>query len=58
MSTNWEDNSWQKEFLEMKSHKPSDIQLLIEGPKGLIDAWKLGALHEEYKRLKKIWPRQ
>ena len=54
MSTNWEDHSWQKEFLEMKSHKPSDIQLLIEGPKGFIDAWKLGALHEEYKRLKKI----
>ena len=36
------------------AHKPSDIKLLIEGPKGFMDAWKLGALHEEYKRLKII----
>ena len=35
-----------------KAHKPSDIKLLIEGPKGFMDAWKLGALLEEYKRLK------
>ncbi len=52
MSTNWEDNSWQEEFLVMKAHKPDDIKLLIEGPKGFLDALKLGALHEEYKRLK------
>ena len=53
MSTKWDDTSWQKEFLEMKSHPPSDVRLLMEGAKGLRDAWHLGFLHEEYKRLKK-----
>ena len=54
MSTKWDDNSWQKEFLEMKAHKPEEVRLLLEGPRGLRDAWQLGSLHEEYKRLKKI----
>ena len=54
MSTKWYDNSWQKEFLEMKFHSLSDVKLLTEGVKGLIGAWRLGVLHQEYKRLKKI----
>ena len=53
MSTKWDDNSWQKEFLEMKSHKLSDVKLLMKGAKGLKDAWQLGVLHVEYERLKK-----
>ena len=51
--TKWDDTSWQKEFLEMKSHSPSDIKLLMEGAKGLKGAWRLGSLHQEYKILKK-----
>ena len=50
----WDDNSWQKEFLEMKSHSLSDVKLLTEGVKGLKGAWRLGILHVEYERLKKI----
>ena len=53
MSTKWDDTSWQKEFLEMKEHKLSDVRLLMEGAKGLKDAWHLGVLHVEYERLKK-----
>tara|TARA_Y100001968_G_scaffold326012_1_gene368289 strand:- start:910 stop:1119 length:210 start_codon:yes stop_codon:yes gene_type:complete len=53
MNTKWDNTSWQKEFLRMKRHKPDVERLLIEGPKGFSDAWQLGALHEEYKRLKK-----
>ena len=53
MSTKWDDTSWQKEFLEMKSHLPSDVKLLINGPRGLMDAWHLGTLHVEYEKLKK-----
>ncbi len=53
MSTKWDDISWQKEFLEMKAHKPEVVRLLMEGPRVLRDAWQLGSLHEEYKRLKK-----
>ena len=52
MSTKWDDTSWQKEFLEMKSHSLADIKLLTDGAKGLIGAWRLGVLHVEYERLK------
>ena len=58
MSTKWDDTSWQKEFLEMKSHSLSDIKLLSEGVKGLKGAWRLGALYVEYERLKKIQEEQ
>jgi len=51
--TKWDDTSWQKEFLEMKSHSLSDIKLLTEGVTGLIGAWRLGVLHVEYEKLKK-----
>ena len=53
MSTKRDDTSWQKEFLEMKSHKPSDVRLLMKGAKGFKDAWQLGTLHVEYEKLKK-----
>ena len=52
--TKRDDTSWQKEFLNMKSHSPSDAKLLMGGLKGLKDAWRLGVLHVEYERLKKI----
>ena len=51
--TQWNDKSWQKDFLNMKSHSPSDAKLLMGGVKGLKDAWRLGVLHVEYERLKK-----
>ena len=53
MSTKWDDKSWQKEFLNMKSHSPDDAKLLMGGAKGLKDAGRLGVLHVEYERLKK-----
>ena len=53
MSTKLDDTSWQKDFLNMKSHSPSDAKLLMGGVKGLKDAWRLGVLHVEYEKLKK-----
>ena len=53
MSTKWDDKSWQKDFLNIKSHSPRDAKLLLGGVKGLKDAWSLGVLHVEYERLKK-----
>ena len=53
MTTKWDETSWQKDFLNMKSHSPSDAKLLMGGVKGLKDAWRLGALHVEYEKLKK-----
>ena len=58
MNTKWDDTSWQKEFLEMKFHTPADVKLLTQGVKGLIDAWRLGVLHVEYERMKKIQEQQ
>ena len=51
--TNWDDNDWQKKFLDMKSHTPSDVRLLMQGAKGFRDAWHLSSLHEEYKIMKR-----
>ena len=53
MINKWDDNSWQKDFLNMKSHSPSDAKLLMGGVKGLKGAWRLGVLHVEYEKLKK-----
>ena len=53
MTTKWNAKSWQKDFLNMKSHSPSDAKLLMGGVKGLKDAWGLGVLQVEYERLKK-----
>ena len=58
MIIRWDNNSWQKEFLEMKSHSPADAKLLMGGVKGLKDAWRLGVLHVEYEKLKKIQDQQ
>ena len=52
------DKSWQKDFLNMKSHSAAYEKLLMVGVKGLKDAWRLGALHVEYKRVKKIQEQQ
>ena len=53
MTNKWNDKSWQKDFLNMKSHSPADVKLLMGGAKGLKDAWRLGVLQVEYERLKK-----
>ena len=53
MSSKWDDTSWQKDFLNMKSHSPADAKLLMGGVKGLKDAWRLGVLRVEYEKLKK-----
>ena len=54
MTNKWNDKSWQKDFLNMKSHSPADAKLLMGCVKGLKDAWRLGILHIKYQRLKKI----
>ena len=53
MINKWNDKSWQKAFLNMKSHSPTDVKLLMGVVKGLKDTWRLGVLHVEYERLKK-----
>ncbi len=45
MTNKGDDKSWQKDFLNMQSHSPADVKLLMGGVKGLKDAWRLGVLH-------------
>ena len=54
MTNKWNDKFWQKDFLNMKSHSPSDAKLLTRGVKEFKDAWRLGIHHFEYERLMKI----
>ena len=51
MNTKWDDKSWQKDFLNMKSHSPSDAKLLMGGLQELKDSWHLGFMHVEYERM-------
>ena len=53
MTNKWNNKSWQKDFLNMKSYSPSEAKLLMGGVKGFKDAWRLSVLHIEYERLKK-----
>ena len=47
--------SWRKEYLEMKAGLSKfQIQLLKEGPHQLAQAWLLGAMHNDYKKMKGI----
>ena len=43
-----------KRFLEHEVTFTADAKLLMGGVKGLKDAWRVGVLHVEYERLKKI----
>ena len=52
MTNKWNDKSWQKDFLNMKSHSPADVKLLMGGLKRLKDSWRLVVLHVEYEKLK------
>jgi len=54
MTNKLNDKSWQTDFLNMKSHSPADAKLLMGGVKVLKDAWRLGVLHVEYEKMKKI----
>ncbi|MDA9746731.1 hypothetical protein N9U77_00475 [Prochlorococcus sp. AH-736-M13] len=47
MTNKWNDKSWQKDFLYMKSHLLSDAKLLTGGAKGLKDAWRYDVLNVE-----------
>ena len=58
MTNKWNDKSWQKDFLNMKSHSPADAKLLMGGVKGLKDARRLGVQHVEFEKLKKIQDQQ
>ena len=47
--------SWRKEYLGMKAGLSKyQIGLLENGPQQLAQAWILGAMHQDYKKMKGI----
>ena len=55
MTLNAPHTSWRKEYLEMKAGLSKlQIRLLKEGPQQLAQAWLLGAMHQDYERMKGI----
>ena len=60
MTVDWQEADGMELREEFKLLKgvltPNEIRFLEKGPKTMADAWHLGSLHAEYKRLKKSQP--
>ena len=51
MNKNYDDSNWREEYKGYTNNKRY-IELLENGPKSLSQAWLLGALHNEWKKMK------
>ena len=51
---NYDDSNWRNEYIDIKSTQLSkrQVELLEKGPKQLSQAWLLGAMHNDWKRIK------
>ena len=47
----YDDNNWREEYKDYTSNKKY-LELLDNGPKSLSQAWLLGALYNEWKKIK------
>jgi len=60
MTVDWKESDgaeWREEFKQLKGTVSiDDLKLLDEGATTMKEAWRLGALHSEYKRLKRNQP--
>ena len=51
MTKPYDDSNWKEEYKSYTSNKRY-LELLENGPKSLSQAWLLGALHNEWKKMK------
>ncbi len=51
MEKSYDDSNWREEYKSYTTNKRY-LELLENGPKSLSQAWLLGALHNEWKRMK------
>tara|TARA_A100001388_G_scaffold264517_1_gene235847 strand:+ start:908 stop:1153 length:246 start_codon:yes stop_codon:yes gene_type:complete len=51
MTKPYDDSNWREEYKSYTSNKRY-LELLENGPKNLSQAWLLGALHNEWKKMK------
>ena len=51
MNKLYDDSNWREDYKQYTSNK-RHLELLENGPKSLSQAWLLGALHNEWKKIK------
>ena len=51
MNKPYDDSNWREEYKQYTNNKRY-LELLENGPKSLSQAWLLGALHNEWKKMK------
>ena len=52
MKRNYDDSNWRSEYLDLKVLSISQCELLEKGPKSLSQSWILGAMYNDWKRIK------
>jgi len=54
MKRNYDDSNWRSEYLDLVGHRLKTMQceLLEKGPKSLSQSWILGAMYNDWKRIK------
>ena len=54
MDKPYDDSNWRNEYIDIKSTQLTkrQVELLEKGPHSLSQAWLLGALHNDWKRIK------
>ena len=48
----YDDSNWRKDYAENFCNNKRYLELLENGPKSLSQAWLLGALHNEWRKIK------
>ncbi len=60
MTIEWEEaggTEWREEFKALKGTiSIQEVKLLDHGPQNMKEAWQLGSLHAQYKKLKRNQP--
>ena len=52
MKRSYDDSNWRSEYLDLKVLSISQCELLEKGPKRLSQSWILGAMYNDWKRIK------
>ena len=54
MKRPYDDSNWRSEYLDLVGHRLKTLQceLLEKGPKSLSQSWILGAMYNDWKRIK------
>ena len=52
MEKTYDDSNWREDYAKNFCNNKRHLELLENGPHSLSQAWLLGALHNEWKRIK------